>query len=103
MVHCCAIHVSPMMWPERANYWAISMLVSIWPSRLSASAKLSAKPARWGYINEYPPHRGYFVRASGLFPPPLWGRVGGTPLLGSIILTPPTSALPHERRGGFAR
>src|SRR5579875_3102546 len=40
------------------------------------------------------------LRASGLFPSPLWGRVGmrGTPLLGSLALTPPIPALPHEER-----
>src|SRR5579875_2543556 len=61
------------------------------------------------------------LRASGLFPLPqggglgwgdtppfslpLGGRggVGGTPLLGSIALTSPTPALPHEERGSFVR
>src|SRR5579884_2761039 len=45
------------------------------------------------------------LRASGLFPPPLWERVGvgGHNSLGSLALTPPTSALSHEGRGDWGR
>src|SRR5579875_310616 len=75
--------------------------------RLSSNSAVRALNGEWqalrGMLAACSTRLTVNLRASGLFPPSLWGRVGvgGTQLLGSIAFTPPASAPPSRGGGGL--